>query len=407
MPVTFKHRTLDNGLDVVGEIDPDAHTASSGVFVRTGARDEDSTIMGVSHFLEHMMFKGTDDISAEQLNLRFDAMGARNNAYTTSELTCFYAHTLPEHAMESTSLITEMMSPALRVEDFDTEKGVILEEIAMYADEPFWVLYEEVMAARYAGKGLGHRVLGTSDTVSALERDQMQTYFRDRYSADNSVFAFAGAVDFDSACDTLERLSGHWLRTGAGRDNARPETVATRLDLKRANVSRGYALMFWEGPGFDDDRRYAAALLSQVLGAAENSRLHWALIEPGIAEEAQAGFEAHDGIGDFYAYVSGDPEKLDDMLGILDTEIANVVDSVDSDDLARLRSRFATSFTVGGERPADRMQRVGRRWAARGDYIPLDDELERINAVTLDDLAEVARSFGADRRTVGTLRPGD
>src|SRR5690606_38952834 len=140
---TFQHATLPNGLTVIAEVDPEAHTAAAGFFVKTGARDEASPLMGVSHFLEHMMFKGTDQRSAEELNRQFDLIGARNNAYTTSELTCFYASVLPERLLGAggaVDLLADMMRPALREEDFDTEKKVILEEIAMYEDNPFWVL---------------------------------------------------------------------------------------------------------------------------------------------------------------------------------------------------------------------------------------------------------------------------
>ncbi|MCA9294847.1 MAG: insulinase family protein, partial [Phycisphaerales bacterium] len=126
MPVTFHHRTLPNGLAVLAEVDPAAHSAAAGFFVKTGARDETPALMGVSHFLEHMMFKGTDDLSADQINQAFDAMGASNNAYTSGEMTCFYAKVLPEHLDTGVRLLGRMMRPALRQEDFDSEKKVIL-----------------------------------------------------------------------------------------------------------------------------------------------------------------------------------------------------------------------------------------------------------------------------------------
>ena len=161
MPVTFQERVAPNGLRIIAEVDPGAHSAAAGFFVKTGARDESSDLMGVSHFLEHMMFKGTEEISADDLNRRFDEIGARNNAYTSHELTCFYAHVLPERLPEANDLLARMMRPALRQEDFDREKNVILEEIAMYKDEPYWVLFEHAMEKHYGSHALGHRVLGT------------------------------------------------------------------------------------------------------------------------------------------------------------------------------------------------------------------------------------------------------
>jgi predicted Zn-dependent peptidase len=199
MPTTYRSATLPNGMRVVAEIDPSAHTAAAGFFVKTGARDERPQLMGVSHFLEHMMFKGTATMSAEDLNRGFDRMGARNNAFTSNELTCFYAHVLPEHAPACLRLLAEMMRPALRAKDFETEKGVILEEIAMYEDNPFWILYEAAVERHFGHHPLAHRVLGTKETITALPRDAMQAYFDARYSADNTLVSLAGNIDFDRA----------------------------------------------------------------------------------------------------------------------------------------------------------------------------------------------------------------
>ena len=405
MPVTFEHRTLDNGLRILAEIDPDAHSAASGFFVNTGARDEDPDIMGVSHFLEHMMFKGTEELSAEEINRRFDAMGASNNAYTTSESTCFHAHILPERLDEATTLLAKMLRPALRTEDFDLEKNVILEEIAMYKDNPFWVLYEEAVQRYFGTHPLGHRVLGTSDTVSALTRDQMQGYFDHWYSSDNTTVSLAGRVDFDAACQLIERETQSWKPTGATRNSQMPEPNTEDFTLRDERINRGYLIAVSPAPDFTDERRYAAGMLMQVLGGSDNARLHWALIETGIAEEAQSAYDPHHGAGDFFVYASGEPDRLDRILSIIDDEIAKLADSISEPDLERIRARMATAATLGGERPADRMQRVGRQWLAHGKYRSLEEELEHIRAVTVADLKEVAAAFPLGQRTIGRLLP--
>lgn len=405
MAVTFEHRTLGNGLEIIAEVDPSAHSAAAGFFVKTGARDERSPVMGVSHYLEHMMFKGTARRSAEDINRAFDELGARNNAYTTSEMTCFHAQVLPECLPSVLDVLADMMRPALRQEDFDTEKGVILEEIAMYKDNPFWVLYEATVEKHYADHPLSHRVLGTSETVSALTRDQMRAYFDQRYSADNTVLALAGRVDIDATVEQAERLCGTWERTGATRDNATPVRCDGTLTLHDEKVMRAYMLMLTPAPPVGDDARYAATLLAQVLGAGGNSRLHWALIETGLAEEAQAAYDPHDGVGEYYVYASGDPARADEIWAVVEREIDSLVESVTGDDLARLRARLATGVTAGGERPADRMQRIGRRWLAMGNYATLEDELDRINRVTLDEVREVFTRYPMVPRTVGRLLP--
>jgi predicted Zn-dependent peptidase len=146
-------------------------------------------------------------------------------------------------------------------------------------------------------------------------------------------------------------------------------------------------------------------LLTQVLGAADNSRLHWALIETGMAEEAQAGYDPHDGAGDFYVYVSGDPERAEEIWGVAMREVDGLVASLTADDLERLRSKLATAVTIGGERPSDRMQRIGRLWTYLKRHTPLEDELERINRVTLDDLRALAAAYPLRPTTVGRLLP--
>ncbi|MEO0511863.1 MAG: pitrilysin family protein [Planctomycetota bacterium] len=409
--VEFREASLPNGLKIIAEADPNAHSAAVGFFVRTGARDEEPADMGVSHFLEHMMFKGTDTLDADAINRGYDRLGARNNAYTTTEMTCFYASVLPGAIEEATKLTGTMMRPALRTSDFDTEKGVILEEIAMYQDNPFWSLYEQAMAHHYRDAasgtthGLGHRVLGTSETVSAMSADRMRSYFESRYSADNTTVALAGAVDFDRAVDWIGEVCGSWQTTGPGRGPAKTEFEPSELALTSERVSRGYLLWLAPGPGVASADRYASALLMQVLGGSDNSRLHWSLIETGLAEEAQASMESHDGVGDQFIYASGDPERLGEIRGVVEREAAGLAASLTEDDLEKLRSRFATAFTVGGERPGDRMQRIGRRWATLGEYTTLEQELEKIRAVTLDDLRRVASTYPLDRRTLATLTP--
>lgn len=407
MPVTFREHLLPNGLRVIAETDPDAHSAAVGFFVNTGARDEDSTIMGVSHFLEHMMFKGTDDLSADEINRRFDALGARNNAYTTSESTCFHAQVIPEHLPEVTTLLSQMMRPALRQSDFDLEKNVILEEIAMYKDNPFWVLYEAAVERHYGAHPLAHRVLGTSDTVGQMSREQMLGYFTHRYSADNTVVSLAGRVDFDATVELIERECGQWKPSGAGRARHTHRHEPESFVLRDERVSRGYLISIAGAPPIENERRYAASLLMQVLGGSENSRLHWALIETGIAEEAQSAYDAHHAAGDFFVYASGDPSRLDEIQGIIDRESANLVASLTQPDLERIRARLATAATLGGERPNDRMQRIGRYWLAHGRYRSLEQELDRIRHVTLDDLREVAAAYPLSSRTMARLVPAD
>src|SRR4051812_34230597 len=171
MALSFKHQQLPNGLDIVAELNPDAHSVAMGLFVKTGARDESPEVNGVSHFLEHMMFKGSEKYTWEDVNRIFDEIGARYNAFTTQEMTAYYANVLPEFTERTIEHLSHLLRPKIRNADFDTEKKVILEEIAMYLDDPGHRLYEKLMEIHFGNHPLSLSVLGTADSIQRLARD--------------------------------------------------------------------------------------------------------------------------------------------------------------------------------------------------------------------------------------------
>jgi len=405
MSCIFRQTVLPNGLRIAAEIDPDAHTAALGFFVKTGSRDENPAAMGVSHFLEHMMFKGTARRSADDVNREFDEIGAVYNAFTSQEMTAFWAHVIPESLPPALDILSDIMRPALRAEDFDTERGVILEEIAMYQDIPFWRLYEATLEKYFGSHPLSHRVLGTNGTITDLQRDVMQVYFEDRYSPDNTICVLAGAIDFDAIVAAVEKQCGHWKRTGTKRayPDCRPHGEA--IDLEDAATNRHYLLMVTPGPAIADEQRYAAAMLGGALGDEEGSLLYWALVDPGIAEEAQVGYDGRDGLGEFYVYASCPPDRATQVEDVINEQIANCKELVTAEDLERLKHKTATQVTLAGERPAGRMKRLGRLLTDIGEYQTLEEELARIEAVGLDDVCDVFDAYGFEPRAVGRLHP--
>src|SRR6185312_2281498 len=179
------------------EENPDSHSFAAGLFVKTGSRDEEAGINGVSHFLEHMMFKGSDKYTWEDVNRIFDEMGARYNAFTSQEMTAYYANVLPEFTEKAIEHLSHLLRPAIRNADFDTEKKVILEEIAMYLDDPGHRLYEKLMEMHFGNHPLSMSILGPSERIAALQRDQMAEYFDRRYGPGNMVLAVTGQMNFD------------------------------------------------------------------------------------------------------------------------------------------------------------------------------------------------------------------
>lgn len=408
MPTQFQQYTLDNGLTILAETNGDAHTAAVGFFVKTGARDETPELMGVSHFLEHMMFKGTDRRSAEDVNREFDEIGANYNAYTSHEQTVYHAHVLPEVLPHAVDLFSDMLRPALRTDDFDTEKQVIIEEIGMYDDRPEWRLQDRLLEEHYGEHGLGYRVLGTTQTVGELTADQMRTYFNQRYSPDNIVVSAAGRVDFEALCKDLEARCGGWRPADASRAYADPVEADKRIELREASVHRHYLAMLCPGPAAQDELRYPAKVLADVLGDHDGSRLYWALVDPGLADEADFSFWPHDQTGAFMAYVSCEPERSQ----AVEAKLLETIDAVtgqgfdiSAQEVQRAMNKLVTRGTLQGERPAGRMQALGAKWQYHGRYISLDEEMDALSAVTVDDLEKVVVAYPFKPRTLVMLGP--
>lgn len=399
----FRQHTLSNGLTIIGEHNPDAHTAAVGFFVKTGSRDEPLEIMGVSHFLEHMMFKGTARRSAAQVNIDFDRIGANYNAFTSQETTAYYAHVLPEFLDDAIDLLSDILRPSLRSEDFDMEKNVILEEIGMYADRPFWVIYEEAMAQFFDRHPLAFRVLGTKETVGAMQRDAMMRYFSERYSPDNMVVALGGKFDFDHCVKAIEAACSAWQRTNVHRQYPVVEPRAAELTVTRANVSMHYVVGVTPGPAIQSDDHYAASVLASVLGDAEGSRLYWRLIDPGLAEEVELSYHGFDKTGTFMFYTSCDPEQAAKVERALADVLDHAADDLSDDELERAVSKIAMDLTLQNERPAGRMMALGGHWLYTNEYLTLDEELRRIRAVNVAAIRRLLERYPLRPRTVVRL----
>jgi predicted Zn-dependent peptidase len=405
MAVSYRETTLDNGLRLVAEVNPDAHTTAIGFFVKTGTRDEDKSLMGVSHFLEHMMFKGTERRSADDVNREFDEIGASHNAFTTNEMTAFYAHVLPEHLPQAADILADILRPSLRDSDFSDEKGVILEEIAMYRDQPFWVLYEDAMERYYGEHPLSYRILGTDDTIKSMSSAQMREYFQQRYSADNTTVALAGNLDFERMVEEVRQRCGGWQRTGAARPAPAPARHEGAHTIHDPRLNRAYILALAPAPAANDERRYAATLLARLLGETDGSRLYWALVDTGLAEAAEAHYEPRDGTGDHLVFAATAPQSAEKVWSIMEREIDGLVEKIEESDLERLKNKVLTAVTLQSERPAGRMQRLGRWFMYFDEYASLEDELKKIDAITIEDLRAVYEAYPFQPRTVVTLLP--
>jgi predicted Zn-dependent peptidase len=403
----FHSAKLANGLQLIGETSPSARSAALGFFVRTGARDETPEVSGVTHFLEHMVFKGTPRRSALEVNLEFDRIGADYNAFTSEENTVFHACVLPEYLPQAVDLLADVLRPSLRGEDFDMEKKVILEEINMYEDQPMWSAYDHAKRVYFGEHRLGNTILGTPASITALTRDQMYDYFRRRYVAPNITVAVAGHFDWPEFVHLVERHCGGWEQGPVGRECLREARGTGRFELlTRAKVTQEHVILISPGPAADAPLRHAADLLGMAVGDDSGSRLYWALVDPGLADSADCSFHEYEGTGSFYTSFSGEPGQAEEDLAIVLEVLGEVQrDGLSAEELSQARSKILSRVVRGSERPKGRMMALGMAWTYQHEYRSVDDDLRAYEDVTLEAVRQVLDRYPLDQVTALALGP--
>ncbi len=403
----FHQHALKNGLQIIGETSPSARSVALGFFVRTGARDEGPEVSGVTHFLEHMVFKGTPHRTALDVNRDFDRIGAHYNAFTSEENTVFYAAILPEYLPQAVDILSDILRPSLRGDDFDMEKNVIIEEIGMYEDQPMWSAYDHAKRIYFADHPLGNTILGTPESIRALTRDQMYAYFERRYVAPNVTVVAAGHFDWGRLRELVEERCGGWNAGPVGRANLRETQGSGAFQvMTRDKVSQEHVLIISPGPAANSPLRYAADTLALAIGDDSGSRLYWALVDPGLADSADTSFHDYEGTGSFYTSFSCEPGQTQENLDIV-LEVLHEVqrDGISEEELAQAKSKIGSRVVRGSERPMGRMQAIGMAWTYLHQYRTVDDELKAFDSVTLRSIREVLDRYPLDRVTALALGP--
>lgn len=402
----FLKHTLGNGLHVVAECNEEAHTIALGFFVSAGSRDERREIAGVSHFLEHMTFKGTATRSADDVNREFDEMGAYYNALTNEENTVYYAALLPEYQDRAVGLLSDILRPALRPEDFDTEKQVILEEIRMYEDQPPFGADEKCKAAYYGSHPLGNSVLGTVESIGGLSVEAMRQYFQRRYGADNITLVGTGKIDFDALVACAERNCGAWACSGSSRNVERAPPHQAFQTIRKPQATQQYMMQLACGPAARDDDRYPAKLLATVLGDDSGSRLYWELVDPGRAEHAGLNHGEYEGAGLMMTYMACDPQHaVENLQRILDLYRRAEQEGITPEELAQAKSKVRSRIVLASERPRGRLFVVGSDWVYRRRHRTVEEDLAAVAAITPDDVRDVLAKYPLTRSTTVTIGP--
>ena len=368
-----------------------------GLWVRTGSRDEAPEEAGVSHFLEHLLFKGTERHSAIEISELFDGMGAATNAATSKESTHLHARFLDEHTDEAFQLLSEMLiAPSLPPDEVDSEREVVLEEIAMYEDEPQDRVHDVLARAVHGDHPLGRRVLGEASIIGSIPVPQIARYHRDRYTGPNIVVAAAGHLDHDAIVELAQVHVG----APAGDANRIPEngdgTVPAPRFLFQPKETEQYHICFGgEGIARADERRFALAVLDAIFGGSTSSRLFREVREKrGLAYAVGSYTEQYADTGMVAMYLGTRGDNVGEACEIIGRELGSLRDAgVTQEELDRAKEHVKGRMVLSLESTAARMTRIARSVLFDVPLLSLDEMLERIEQVTAEDVAALAAEF--------------
>jgi predicted Zn-dependent peptidase len=391
---------LPGGLRVVTEYIPSVHSASVGVWVNVGSRDEGPSVAGAAHFLEHLLFKATPTRSAVDIAQSVDAVGGELNAFTARELTCYYAHVLDTDLELAVDLVADVvLRGRCLADDVEIERAVVLEEIAMRDDDPEDTLGDVFLSAMFGAHPVGRPVIGSTASISAMSRAQLHSFHMRRYTPERMVVAVAGNVEHDDVVALVREHFGPRLirgrkpvppRAGTGRVSGQPRLQLVTRDAEQTHLSLGVRT-----PGRHWDGRWALSVLNTALGGGLSSRLFQEVRETrGLAYSVYSTVDTFSDSGALSIYAACLPERFDEVARVT----TDVLESVARDGITEAECRIAKGSLRGGlvlglEDSGSRMNRIGRSELNYGEHRSIEQTLARIDSVSLDDVNAVARKL--------------
>ncbi len=409
-PVHYQLTTLPNGLRIITEPMPSLRSVALGCWVDTGTRDETDNEAGVSHFLEHLLFKGSDKLSARDVSETFDAIGAESNAFTSKEATCFWTRLLDQDLGTGLDVLSEIIQrPAFRPNEIDAERHVVIEEINMYEDDPTEVAFENFTMAVFADHALERPVLGTRESIRGMSRDEISGYWKRRYGAGSMVVAAAGSVDHDSVVAMIEDRFGGWAGATVEHDHG-PLGAKAQVQVNRRDTEQAHIVLGGAGLSRSDERRWAFEVLNHVIGSGMSSRLFREVREERGLAYAIYGFKlSFADTGAWGVYVGTTPSQTDTALNVIRDELSKVVkDGITADELERAKGSMRGGLALSLEDANSRMVRLGRDELMGMPHLSVDERLAKLEAIDLDDVLEIAGDlYGDEMRMIGAVGPFD
>ena len=385
--------TLQNGVRILTEPMAGVRSASLGIWVGAGSRHESAAENGAAHFIEHMVFKGTETRSAAQIAQEMDAIGGQVNAFTTKESTCFYVRALDTHLAQAADILCDMFfHSAFRQADVDTERGVILEEIGMYADNPEDLCSERLASAVYKGSALARPILGKPATLKTMTGKSLRAWKDTHYRPDQVVVALAGS--FSSAVvEDLKSRFGAMAPVPKVRHKA--AVFQSAFTLKKKAIEQNHLTLAFPGFPYGSDRRFALQLLSFILGGGMSSRLWQEVREKrGLCYSVYSYGAGHEDTGLFGIYTALGRETEAQALDAIKTVVTELVqDGVSLDELSRAREQSKASVLMGLESTQSHMSHMGRSALLTGTVLTPDEIIAAYDAVTREDVLNLARTM--------------
>jgi predicted Zn-dependent peptidase len=400
---------LPSGIRLVTETMADVRSVAVAFWVGSGSRDESDELAGASHFLEHLLFKGTSTRSAAAIAESLDEVGGDCNAFTTKEYTTFYVRLLSEHLPLGLDILSEIMwDPALRPADVDAERTVILDEILMHADEPSDLAAEQWQSSLFSGHALGRDTLGTQSTVGGLEAGDIRSFFEHHYRPGNMVVSVAGDCTHEGVVADLERrFAGQ--PGGAAPVRTAPGPEAERLHVVRRPTEQAHVVYGVRSVSRYDERRWSLAVLNHVLGGGLSSRLFQKVREErGLAYSVWSERATYQDAGSLAVVVGTAPDHVDEVLRIITGELEQLaVHGITDRELAVAKGNLRAEILLSGEDSGARMGRIGASLLLHGEVQKVDEVLARIEAVGLDEVLAQAQELVEAPRTLSAVGPFD
>jgi predicted Zn-dependent peptidase len=386
--------TLDSGVKVVSEHLQSVRSVAVGLWVRIGSRDEPYEQAGISHFLEHMLFKGTPELSAEQIAQVFDGFGAEVNAATSKEATVLHAHFLDEHLENAFRVMSDMFLRSTYA-DLESEREVVLEEIAMYEDEPQDKVHDVLSTAVFGDHPLGRPVIGRGEVIAGLTSQDVSVYHDQRYNPGSIVVSAAGNLEHEQIEDLSRRfmqLSPNGSAGGGARGQA-PAGVAPQVAFHSKDTEQYHVCLGGPGIPRNDERRFALAILDAILGGSTSSRLFQEIREKrGLAYSIYSWSSQYTDTGQVGIYVGTREDNVAKALQVIGTELDRVcTDPVGEEELSRAREHVKGRLALSMESTGSRMNRLGRSVLMDTPLLTLDETIERLDAVDAEQLSELAQ----------------